>query len=1480
MRSNIDKVSGFLFVFLIGTYADAGDWPQWRYDGGRTAASPAELPDQLHLAWVTHYSARTPVWDDPLNQDLMPYDEIFEPVVLGKTMFIGFNDSDKVVALDTETGEEKWSFYTNGPVRLPPAASGGKVFVVSDDGFLYCLNAGSGELVWKYRGGPADRKIIGNKRLISTWPARGGPVVMDGTVYFAAGIWPFMGTFIYALEAETGRVQWLNDSNGSEYMLQPHNSAAFAGVAPQGALVAVDDKLLVPGGRSVPACFDRRTGKYLYYHLAKNGKTGGSFVCAKGNIFFNHFRDQMTNMYFLSDGSGPKHRVGQHPVLTEKTIYLAGKSSDLSGYREGNTLAAVNGEQIQADSGTWQQNQQWEIAADASGDLIKAGNRLYAAGGNHITAIEIPAEGGAPRTVWTKDAGERIARLLAADGKLFAVTSSGKIMAFSGTAESQTYTYHTPAIVNPPADLSGKVKSIIEETGVSEGYALFYGLGDGRLLEALACKSKLQIIAVDPDAEKVEGLRRRFDLAGLYGTRISVHQGDAISFQTPLYMSSLSVVHDLTSAGYDQGEVFISRLFRSLRPYGGVAWLPMSKEQGTAFTAQVSKALLPGSKVLTFEPPPPPGPDAKKPKLPPPPKVLKAGSTLLVREGSLPGSSPWTHQYGNISNTVKSDDSRVKLPLGILWFGGSSNKDILPRHGHGPPEQVIGGRLFIEGMTSLSARDVYTGRVLWERVLDNLGNKGKYFDDTYKDTPTDIAYNQVHIPGANVRGTNYVATPEHLYIIQGGECHVLDTATGGTLKVISLPKLRDSENPQWGYIGIYGDYLIAGADFAEFSELLPEDKKEKGSFTDYDTSASKSLVVMDRHTGKVHWTFQSRNGLIHNAIAVGNDTIYCLDRHPPYIEKRMKRRGFFFDYKKYRLLALDIRTGKIRWQQGKDVFGTWLSYSEQYDILLQATRPSRDMVREEGVPRMITYRADKGTVLWDKSFGYGGPPILHGETIITDGAAYSLLEGIKKTRTHPITGEKSDWTFSREYGCNYAIASEHLISFRSAAAGFYDLTNDGGTGNLGGFKSSCTSNLIAADGVLNAPDYTRTCSCSYQNQTSLALVHDPDVELWSFNELRSKGGPVKRVGINFGAPGDRLTEDGTLWLEAPFAGGPSPNVPVQVEPGTAQFFRHHVSKMQGEGLKWVAASGVIGADEITVSVVPRSLVIVPPTKFPPVIDGKLDDATWKNAKPIPFEGNLHSRVPATTVFMCRDEQAVYFAYHRKSPVVDGSPVPLVAKFPMPDTPCWRDDEVEIFLSDAGRQVGLQFAMSCAGGSFRGRNALPKRGWSDVNWRGEWKYAVSKQPDQWSVEASFPLNTLRDEGIDPAKLHINIMSQNLSGVGASNIYLVNPGPLGFGRCQEYLAAGDNQPDVPQSLYTVRLHFAETEGSQPGERVFGVAVQGKEVLKNFDIASEAGGQNRPLVKEFTAIEITSELSVSFTQSPGKAPPLINGIELIAE
>ncbi|KAL1537955.1 putative leucine-rich repeat receptor-like serine/threonine-protein kinase [Salvia divinorum] len=69
------------------------------------------------------------------------------------------------------------------------------------------------------------------------------------------------------------------------------------------------------------------------------------------------------------------------------------------------------------------------------------------------------------------------------------------------------------------------------------------------------------------------------------------------------------------------------------------------------------------------------------------------------------------------------------------------------------------------------------------------------------------------------------------------------------------------------------------------------------------------------------------------------------------------------------------------------------------------------------------------------------------------------------------------------------------------------------------------------------------------------------------------------------------------------------------------------------------------------------------------------------------------------------------------------------------------------------------------------------------------------------------------------------------------------------------------------YTVNLHFAEimfTDDrtySSLGRRIFDVYIQGKLVLKDFDIELEAGGVNKPLTKNFTAVVTDTTLDIHF-------------------
>jgi outer membrane protein assembly factor BamB len=266
-----------LVVTGVTITVHADDWPMWRCDSARTGQASQVLPDDMHLLWTRQLPILKPTYREPRLQ----FDAGYEPIVQGKTMFVALSNEDTVVAYDTETGESKWKYFAEGPIRLAPVAWKDRVFFGSDDGHLHCVNAATGKLLWKFQAVPSNRRILGSGRLISVWPVRGGPVVHDGRIYFAAGVFPFEGVFIYCLDAETAEVVWRNDESGYLYGQHPHDAKALGGVTPQGYLVVNGDELIVPCGQAVPARYELATGKLIAFEFPKPGRLpGGWFASA------------------------------------------------------------------------------------------------------------------------------------------------------------------------------------------------------------------------------------------------------------------------------------------------------------------------------------------------------------------------------------------------------------------------------------------------------------------------------------------------------------------------------------------------------------------------------------------------------------------------------------------------------------------------------------------------------------------------------------------------------------------------------------------------------------------------------------------------------------------------------------------------------------------------------------------------------------------------------------------------------------------------------------------------------------------------------------------------------------------------------------------------------------------------------------------------------------------------------------------------
>ena len=657
MKASALRLSLLLTLTFAAFQPTSGaDWPMYRADAGRSGYTSEALPNRLELRWVYRSPhAPKPAWR---ASQRMHFDFAFQPIVVGETVIFGSSADDQVYAIDGETGRVVWSFFTEGPVRFAPAAWKDRVFVASDDGWLYALSIADGKLLWKHFGGPDNQTVLGNDRVVSHWPARGGPVVVDATVYFAAGVWPSDGVYVYALDAESGSITWRNGKTGTLEMDQPHGGArAKSGVSAQGYLLAGKEHLFVPTGRAVPAAFERSEGELSYYHLQKNQHRGGSRAMLAETFLLN------SGVMFDQASGAIVSQVGYGPKVATPSGMLRAEGKSLSEYR-------------------WQTVEK----ADRKGKLVKqrvlektrlissekevleclvADINVVCGEENRVSAIDFTRQ---RNTWWSHEVDGRAIGLAYGNGRLVVSTDQGHVYCFDGepaAEEAIEVAKPTGEVARSDFDFAKAAEEIIRKTGVVEGYCVDLGCGSGELALELAKRTKLQIYGIEVDEKQVALARKRLDGAGLYANRVTVHHWDpAKSFYPPrfanLVISSRSVTGDV--------EPPTEQMVRLQRPYGGAVCV---------------------------------GP---------------VGAMQVDVRGELAGAGSWTHQNADAANTLNSSDRLIKGPLKMFWFR-DADYHLPNRHGQAPAPLYHRGVMVVAGVDGLCAVDAYNGRTLWKHEI-------------------------------------------------------------------------------------------------------------------------------------------------------------------------------------------------------------------------------------------------------------------------------------------------------------------------------------------------------------------------------------------------------------------------------------------------------------------------------------------------------------------------------------------------------------------------------------------------------------------------------------------------------------------------------------------------------------------------------------------------------------------------------------------
>lgn len=132
---------------------------------------------------------------------------VSSPTIVNGICYFGtLNHS--IYAINANSGTKLWTFETNHMIKSTMAVVNGKVYTGADDGNIYCLNATTGTELWQTNAGGIKINPIGVGYLGSDLPVS-SPMFVEGKVYVGS-----LDGNLYCLDANSGNVTWKFQTGG------------------------------------------------------------------------------------------------------------------------------------------------------------------------------------------------------------------------------------------------------------------------------------------------------------------------------------------------------------------------------------------------------------------------------------------------------------------------------------------------------------------------------------------------------------------------------------------------------------------------------------------------------------------------------------------------------------------------------------------------------------------------------------------------------------------------------------------------------------------------------------------------------------------------------------------------------------------------------------------------------------------------------------------------------------------------------------------------------------------------------------------------------------------------------------------------------------------------------------------------------------------------------------------------------------------
>jgi len=459
------SISLIMLLCCLTRTGIAEDWLTYQHDNRRSAVTSENLKLPLKQSWVYQPAqSPQPAWARPAKWDayaevkelkaMRNYDHAYYVIAVGDSIWFGSSVDDAVHCFDANTGKERWSYITEGAIRVTPTWHNHNVYFGSDDGCAYCLDAKTGKLIWKVKPAENDRLIPNNGKLISFWPCRTGVLVQNNKAYFAASLLPWKESWLCAVNAETGEFQGKGTYRQTLYKMTL-----------EAPLLASATTLYALQGRSFPALFQIEDGKPK--GVSGDGRQGGgvyaflteddNFISGQGSLrgaLVLH-KNEASNELVILNGAQRIVTAGKYAYLqSAKEIAQLDQARYFSLQRQNVAMQEQQSklksklrkldkkkiaeikkltEQIETLKKEQKQVNQsladclkWQVPCSQSLSLILAGDLLFAGGENSVAAIDTTNG----KQLWAAPVKGKALGLTVANKHLFVSSDTGAIYCF------------------------------------------------------------------------------------------------------------------------------------------------------------------------------------------------------------------------------------------------------------------------------------------------------------------------------------------------------------------------------------------------------------------------------------------------------------------------------------------------------------------------------------------------------------------------------------------------------------------------------------------------------------------------------------------------------------------------------------------------------------------------------------------------------------------------------------------------------------------------------------------------------------------------------------------------------------------------------------------------------------------------------------------------------------------------------------------